>query len=413
MKKILIFDDEARAAARWKRDLEKLDAVSSEYEVVTIDVGSLHDALSELEERRFNIREGKPINQALGNNLFDDSAIVIVDFDLLNSASLEYVTGEMVSYLARGFSTCGVIVALNQYGFNDFDLTLKGHPESFADMNIGGVQIVNPGLWSEGWDGFRPWGWPLLPRMEKAFAVRIADIMDKLDASIFEHLGFPEEIAPILSRGISEFLDTGKKKTTVEQVTFREFATKSKNGYRGKDTLSDRPKYQIPDALLARVAVARVSKWLERLVLQGQDLLADAPHLAYRFPSLLEGDIHDISVWNRTASLEQPNIRHQSITHHQFKKEEWLSRPAWWFLRMRNDEDIKEVASPWNTERPGYVFCEDVSRFLPEAEAQEFVADLESPFTRRYVVDPRTCTDPKLASDLKKINYRPEVRFSL
>lgn len=415
MKRILIFDDEIRAATKWKRDLEKLDVVSESYEVETIDIYDLHVALVELEARRLDIRKGKSVELVSGNNLFDDCAMVIVDFDLLHhsSASAEYLTGENVAYLARCFSTCGVIIALNQYGDNDFDLTLKGHPESFADVNVGGRQITSPGLWTEGWQGFRPWGWPLLPKMEHAFNLRVADILDNLDAPIFGYLGFPEECVPILSRGISEFIDVGKKSHGIERITFREFATRSKNGYKGKDTLLDSPKYKIPDPLLARVAVARISKWLERLILQGQDLLADAPHLVYRYPSLLEGEIDDLTNWNRTASLENPTIHREPIARHKFEKEHWLSRPAWWFFRLRIDRAISEVSSPFNTERPGYLFCEDISRFLPEDETQEFVADLDSPFTRRSVVDPRTCRDPKLASELKKIDYRPEVRFSL
>ena len=45
-------------------------------------------------------------------------------------------TGERVAYIARCFSACGFIIALNQYnnqGQPIFDLTLPGHVNSFAD----------------------------------------------------------------------------------------------------------------------------------------------------------------------------------------------------------------------------------------------------------------------------------------
>ena len=171
---------------------------------------------------------------------------------------------------------------------------------------------------------------------------------------------------------------------------------------------------------MARVAAARVGKWLERVVLPGQDVLVDAPHLALRFPSLLRGDGKKLDTWNATTSLfppkslwsEKAQLR-QTIQRHSFRQQDWLSRAAWFWSELRKLEDIEEVRNPWSVERPDFVFCEDVSGFLPQQEAREFVADLASSFVRRFVVNPGSCSDHELAEELRKVNSRPKVRFSM
>jgi hypothetical protein len=197
------------------------------------------------------------------------------------------------------------------------------------------------------------------------------------------------------------------------EATFRDFVQKSSMGLRLKDEVLD-------NTLVARVAAARVGKWLERVVLPGQDVLVDAPHLALRFPSLLTGDIRKLGTWNASASLFPPKslwpgktqLRHK-IQRHGFRAEDWLSRDAWFWSDLTKLEAIKEVRNPWSVERPDFVFCEDVSRFLQRREAREFVADLASPFVRRHVVDPDLCSDHKLAKTLRGVNYRPKVRFAI
>jgi hypothetical protein len=148
----------------------------------------------------------------------------------------------------------------------------------------------------------------------------------------------------------------------------------------------------------------------------------DAPHLALRYPSLLRGDIKKVGTWDASASLplskslwsEKGQLR-EKIQHHRFCKQDWLSRPAWFWNELSKLETIEEIRNPWSAERPDFVFCEDVSRFLPQKEAREFVADLASPFVRRFVVDPGpgSCSDRELASELRRVNYRPRVRFSI
>jgi hypothetical protein len=178
---------------------------------------------------------------------------------------------------------------------------------------------------------------------------------------------------------------------------------------RRKDTPFD-------DDSVARVAAARIWKWLERMVLSGQDILVDAPHVVSRYPSLLKGSRANLTSWDKTTSLDRGDkigIDTTKLTKCRFRKDAWLSRPAWFWKCVSMTSSIREVASPWDKEDSGFVFCEDLSRFLPRAATRSFVADLPSPFIQRSAADPSKRECRRFASSLKGINYRPQVRFSL
>jgi hypothetical protein len=412
-RKILIFDDEKDATEAWKVQLDTISVLKDDYEIVPVTDEKFRDAVKGLEGRRKQVREQSNFTLSYGDNLFDEAAILIIDYDLLQLYQDEFLTGEAVAYIARCYSKCGTIVALNQYGSNNFDLTLKGHPTSFADLNVGSMQISNAGLWTEQKVGFRPWSWPILPMAEVDLCNRVQTLTQNLDTPILQLLKFPDEVAQSLPRTVLEFLDVGKSSgKEAEEVTFKEFVINSRNGLRGKDAniASENPAFI---EMFARIAAARVSKWLERLVLPGQDILVDAPHLASRYPSLLDGQHDDIEAWNRTTSFQVPAVKTHPIEDYAFSVNDWVSRPVWWWRQVSSDERIEEVSNPWATVRPDYVFCEDLSCFLHRNEVREFVADLTSPFIRRFAANPDVLEDPNLSSDLRNINYRPQVRFSL
>jgi hypothetical protein len=406
--RILICDDEPSIRERWKDRLEAISSVSKTFEVKTITDDEFKEALTDLEKRRREAR-GQSITipaSKWGDNPFDKAAILIIDYDLLHFNKEDYVTGEGVAYLARCYSRCGLIVALNQYGENNFDLTLKGNPGSFADLNMGSRQLANPGLWEEPFGGFRPWYWPMLPGALNAFEARVKNLEESLNEPILTYLGFPETVIETLSRSTKEFLGCGDN---TESVTFTEFVANTGNGLRRKDQSPDKES-------TARIAATRVAKWLDRMVLSGQDVLVDAPHLVARFPSLLAGKLSTRETWNQTASfggISSIGIQYRRIQEFRFDKQDWLSRPAWFWGGLSNHDKIAEVVDPWSTERPDLVFCEDISKFLPRGAAREFVADLPSPFVRRFVADPKSKETQKFAKDLREVNYMPAVRFSL
>jgi hypothetical protein len=405
-RRLVIYDDEPRIVAGWKRSLGRLPAVAKDFEIVEIGKEEFEEAISELEDRRARARLKSGRSSPTTSNTLDTASVLILDFDLLDSSGPFYLTGENVAYLARCYSRCGLIIGLNQFGENAFDLTLKGHPESYADLNIGGRQLANTGLWGEPWLGFRPWMWPVVPRALEAFERRTSDLMKHLNDRVLEFLGFPDDMAKILPRAAAEFLQ-GEK--AAEETTFREFVTLSPSGLRRKDEPMDSES-------VARVAAARIAKWLERLVLPDQDILVDAPHLVSRFPSLLRGDIRKLEAWNKCTSLGDAaklGIDHRKIASFAFGRPHWLSRPSWFWLPLSNYEKVEEVASPWAGEQTDSVFCEDISRFLPRAATREFVADLPSPFVRRFVVNPQSKAGRQFARYLRGVDYRPLVRFSL
>lgn len=398
-KKIWIYDDDERFVNELKEGLTKLPIVRETFE---IEVPShFKDSMKILQERQRALREGSD-NWDNKPAPLDDASIFIIDFDLLETAA--FLTGEVVAYLARCFSMCGLIVGVNQYGHNTFDLTLKGHPESFADLNVGQDQLNNPDLWRGTWGstrrGFRPWYWPSLPDYLRDFEKRVDDVRESLDedTSICEVLGFDSELFNLLPRSIIQFVEEFKGKEPAK-TTFRQFVTESGNGLQPKDA-----EKVNNDEILARVGAARISKWLERLVLPEQDILVDAPHLVSRYPSLMTGDITDIKTWNKTAQLmsyKELGLDTELIEPFRLEREYWLSRPVWFWDKLRECEKIPEVSEPWNRVSPNWGFREDASRFYRGKDCREFIADTESPFAYRFV------------KDFPDVDYRPRVRFSL
>ena len=388
MKKIMIYDDDGEVARELQESLEALPLLGSDYEICALDNKRFEKSMEVLKERRCQIRKDGEWPSGLETDL-DETAIFVIDYDLFNINA--FLTGEDVAYSARCFSTCGLIVGLNQYYEVDFDLTLKGHPESFADLNIRGEQLSNPNLWGEGGNGFRPWYWPLLPQFEQNLAKRVDDVERNLDQSIWDVLDFDPGSFDILPRSISQFIGSEPTRTT-----FRDFVKESGNGMRPQDSK------EAGDDILARVGAARISKWLERLVLPELDILVDAPHLVSRYPSLMNGNKCKIGTWNKTTRLlsyKELGLDTDKIEPFRFK-DFWLSRPAWFWDKVREHNEILEVREPWETIRPGGVFCEDLSKF-DEGDHREFVAKVESPFARRFV------------KELDGIKYQPRVRFSL
>jgi hypothetical protein len=404
---VLVCDDDQIHVDDWKRRLERLNIP---FGVEGLAGKGLGEAIQILGKRREMSRSRRKRAARSEEHLIDTAAILIIDYDLLSVDPTSGMNGENLAYLARCYSRCGLIVGLNQYDrANAFDLSLKGHPESYADLNLSADQLANPGLWRHQWAGFRPWYWPLLPAAASALEQRVTRLARHLDDSILTSLGLKAETISILPRSTIEYLGSGE---SPDGATFRNFVEGSVMGLGLKDKTGERQ--------MARVAAARVGKWLERLVLPGQDILVDAPHLALRFPSLLRGDIRSPRTWDASATL-QPSASlwsdkgqlREKIDCHRFCEKNWLSRPTWFWHELSKLEAIEEVRNPWSAERPDFVFCEDVSRFLPRQEAREFVADLASSFVRRFVVDPDTCSDRKLAAELRRVNYRPKVRFSI
>jgi len=389
-KRICVYDDFPFLNKFYAKRLQDLKIVREHFDIKSLNRQEFKDQAKLLTERRKRVRYRKKIGEE--SSEFDEVSTFIIDFDLLKLDPL--LTGEDVTYLVRCFSRCGLIIGLNQYGHNIFDLTLKGHPESYADLNIGSEQLDNPGLWGGGAKEFRPWHWPKLPAFIESFQERVKDVVTHPDALIFDVLEM-KDIAPILPKSVSQFI-SGRARSLPAKMTFRQFVINSGNGLRSRDRTAT-------DEMVGWIGAARVSKWLERLVLPGQDILVDAPHLVSRYPSLLKGNSSDVNNWNRTTnfgSYKSLSLDHSRIEEFRFKKEHWLSRPAWLWEGISSCQRIKEVSEPWKRETTNFVFCEDSSNFHSRKTCTEFVAQLDSPYVRRYI----------LRKD-KTVEYAPKERL--
>lgn len=387
-KTILICDDSPNIGEKYKRRLDKLRVVKQSFkEVKLLDNIKFRDEFAKLVKRQKSERNRR--TEWSDESEFDKAAIVVLDYDLLNwSESNYYVTGELIAYLVRCFSDCALILGLNRYGTNIFDLTLMGHPDSYADLNIGNEQLDNLGLWEDQRGGFRPWYWPNILGWLKDFEIRNREIADDPNAKLFDSLGLDDSYN-LLSKNALSYIGSDPKK-----LTFRSFVLESGNGLKRLDR---RPT----DKMIGRIAAARVSKWLERFVLPGQDVLVDAPHLVARFPSLLISDGFSRKTLDATTKLDGSplGINENSIREFEMKPRNWLSRRAWFWPKVVESGKIDEVSEPWFKKQLKYVFCEDSSTFLPRSSAKEFLADVDSPYVTRFV------------ANFSGVEYRPSSRL--
>lgn len=409
---VLICDDEPDRSRGWAKRLKESGVLPSEYNVEALPPAEILKGIDQLEARRAAAREGGDAIE-VGTGLFDTADVLVLDFDLFGLDRRISITGEDVAYLARCYSSARVIVGLNQFGENPFDLTLVDHPDSYADLNIGGNQLWNASLWSadppaKNGPLFRPWLWPSIPQLVAATEQRRADILEKGAATnIYDLLQMPEKVRDLIPRSAISFLE-GRNQS--ETLTFEDVALKSGAGLQGNDKPFDGKQG------IARIAAARVSAWLENILLSGEDILVDAPHLVLRLPSLLgdHQDPADVASWNATTGLAlhtDGGLQTSPIQAARFEPRHWLSRPAWYWHLCASAVGVKEVADPWAPRTIPFVFCEDVSQFLPPSAAREFISFVDSPYVRRYAVDPTTAPG-EFKARLNDVEYGPQVRFA-
>ena len=391
MKKIIVHDDESDPLKRYTEELNDLSSVRKDFEVIPLSKDEFSNEMNRLTERRLALRTPKT-NAYPNESRLDDADIVIVDWDLVKSIPNANWNSEMVAYLARCFSDCGLIIGLNLPTCFEFDLTLRGNLGSYADLNIVSKQLHNERLWDNDGEGhFRPWYWPTVPDYLTAFAQRTRDVKDHFDEPICEILGL-EDVAKTFAPSVAEFL--GKRPL---QTTFEQFVTDSRQGLQGKDA----------NAILdcrCRIAAARISKWLERRVLPGQNILVDAPHLVSRFPSLLEKPDEGIDAFDMTTMFDSYRglgLRYSRIEGFRFQRSYWLSRPAWFWRQLSEFDRVEEVSKPWQKHAAKYAFCEDASKFYSKSLCKQFRANVDSPYNRRYV------------RVFSNVDYAPRVRFVL
>ena len=408
-KKVLICDDEVEYAQDWTRALNKtLRKYCPEYEATFLSKEILTQSIRDLAQRH----TGNTITE----NEFDSADVLVVDYRLeYLDGEAGFITGEEIARLARIHSKCGIIIVLNErpYGDGRFDLTFKGYPHSFADLHVNSSHLHAPGLWKDiHIDNliFRPWTWPHIPTAVSKYENRIKELQGSMNENILEYFQFTTDW-PLLPENIRSFISEAKD----TPITFTDFVTGSPNAKRSAKDI-----YQ--EEAQPRIAAARIHHWLERMILPLQEILIDAPHLAARYPGILK-DNAKIESWNETAKLAGTTTdmrwvsakSRSAIKALQFEKSNWLTRPVWRGLRLRDEKTLIDARASIEDKPIPFVFCEDISQFMNSDFAQWISADIPSSNRMRWIVRKDALTNrkfKKLKEELDKIPYEPALKLA-
>lgn len=404
---IIICDDDAEATSEWVSVLE--DLLADTAEVRAPSRAELSAALNALTRRQRDVRETGTLSIEVGS-IFDEADIVFLDYDLLDVDTDSYVTGQELAYLARCYSTCGLIVVMNEgeIGTPTFELRLETPIDHFADLRISSMHLGNPGLWTSDFIGYRPWAWPILPYELRLFDARIEIVRRCLDEPILKTLGL-EDLPDWLSQRAVEALVNRRSLEELQSITFRDVIGAGR-------ILGIRPKDVLAETQLPRIGAARISHWLKNLVLPAQEPFIDAPHLVSRFSSLVGGET-DISDWNRTAMLTSEltklGLDSTVVSDSVVDLGPWSDRAVWLWSGVGEDRAIPEVSNPWGHEPPPVVFLEDLSQFVEKGAALAFASQVPSMQDIRFVLATTTrpaerlLTEERERARAKGVEWRP------
>jgi hypothetical protein len=389
--KIVVCDDQKDVERSIKAAIpKKLDS-----EIATIVPGDITKLVSTLRKRVSSARK-KDSSAVWEKTDLDTADIFVVDYDLIDANKAEYFTGETLAYLARCYSQCGVIVALNQFArAPSFDLTLRVELESFADLNISLLDLSNAGLWfASGWKQYRPWSWPVLPDLVLNLRKRAKDVQNaKLSTTVADFFSFPVAVVERISSTSWETIAPNRSKAS--QATLADVISSPTLGFRGRESTKRKPNAE-QDAL---IIASRLGAWLAS-ILSAQDILIDSTHLAARCPSIL-GKSPTLSKFNAFAKAGSKSFaKSKVLAEVAFGHAHWLNGPTWYWTEIERLRLLEEVASPWKKRLTDIVFCEDSSKFSQRKSATAFQSDLPSAYRTRFV------------EQVPGVEYRPLQRLA-
>ncbi len=391
---ILLCDDNLDVGANWVSEVRAV--VTDEYTVMGPPTNTdVREAAKGVFARQTAFRGGDARDKK--HCLFDDADILVLDYDLLHiDENNARHTGEALARLVRMFSNPDVVLVVNQFREAQFDLSLRGHLSSHADLNLDAELLGKSGLWTDPpWQGFRPWHWQTLSRAVELQKARQAVVRDHMDKAIVDVLGMQDEdIAHLSDTAFGFIAPNAKELGSLQAETFESFTRTPANAGDASELLT-----RNPDAA-CRYLAARIGKWLERQVLGPQDVLVDIPHLIQRYPFLLGDDVSELEAWNAAIHDEQ-GMRKRVPPGCWFGPLDFLSRPAVWRQRFEDEADIRKARYSFDFSTvPSFVFLEDTSTFVPLDEAIEFRSGHHNSFDRRFA----KCIDG--------ITYAPQRRLA-
>ena len=406
---VLVYDDSPEVASIVASKIDDAYVKATVHAASKRDFG---DLMTLINRRRTAWREDRSEDLYFEVTAADKADVIVVDYDLLRYSDSADITGSRLSYLLRCFSKCGLIIILNQYGPNTFDMSLGRPAEDFADLHLGDRQIGNPGLWTVPFDGYRPWHWPVIPDARVNFEKCVQDVQKNIEEPVLTFLGLGDFI-DWMPRRVREFVVSDGN---LEDIRFSSFAINARGGVDSKDKL-------VPTQT-ARVVAARVISLLNLVILPDQNVLVDAPHLVSRFPSLICDDSSGIDSWNQLcdpSSISMGELLQDVLNEHRFPMHHWIWKPVWYWPSVNTDERVAEVRDPWSIREIDWVFCEDISRFMPREVTDGFRADVSPPFNKRFVFRRRSSKARKYLSkvgsggpqDPVDVDYVPQAAFGL
>ncbi len=393
--KIVVCDDEADPRQDW---VDAIASVVGQNNVSQLDEDRVQ--LKALLNRRHAFRQSGIANWT--PNQIDEADVLIVDYDLTLIDSDARHTGEEVARLARMYSDCGYVIVMNQYPGIGFDLTLKGHLESYADVNIDASLAGSPALWSVSPnDKFHPWHWDDIAAITVSRRVLADELVGRgLNTSVVEFLKMPMEAIDRLADTAFAFISpVTQRPEELAKISIADFL----NHLTEKKDLEKLATGKPENA--ARTAVSRLAKWVSRTILGPQDVLIDVPHLLTRLPYVTNnahGKPNSIDDWNALLKMGAEAIHPDLRARGEFKRStDWIGKATFWWPCIEDMELIDQLREDFDYESlPDMVFCEDLSEFVPSENATEFRAGFHNFFDRRYV------------RMVEKVDYAPRRRLA-
>ena len=387
MLRIVVVDDNSELVERMRETIE--GAVSQPAHVIPLTGASLRDAIGELRDReRSWDKHGARWYPQTYDAQIDSADILVLDYRLADLYDEGFMTGEDLAALARRYSRAGPIVSVNRFGPRSFDLRLRREVETWAEISVAHEDLENPRLWSAEASGlYRPWGWASLQQLPQFFARRVRHALNHLDRPVAKTLGISSRHMELMPTRVSEALSNDPLNATFREVAL-ERAFQSQ-----KVPRPSRPQ-------MARIAAAEVGKWLSNIVLPGEEILIDAPHLATQYPSLIQRsrdrrNLNGLAVLGPDAELP---LDATEVRGARFRPTFWLDRPVWWVESILENRELAENRRPWKKRPLNHRFAEDTSRFHRPTELHAFQA--VGSFSERYVQMPDDGVDYKPANRL-------------
>ncbi|MYA36971.1 MAG: hypothetical protein F4030_13185 [Gammaproteobacteria bacterium] len=419
---ILIFDDNESNAKATEQKIVSQEIASHEISsdgniVLLFDTKSEKSLTDFLSNKFFSAVSAILKSSASADNKelnwIGEFDVLIVDNDLtdleLGGAML---TAESIIGYLRAFTDVPYIISLNKNHDVDFDLRyLYGDYQSFSDLALNTNHLSNQRLWGGKSDGeFAPWYWPCIKDAVQRRKNQIEFVENNLQVSAWKALEFPLAANEYLSLRAKSRFSSG---IGIQDATFEDFF-ESSHLLPPKEIKELHAMAKEGDQL-ARSAVFRISayevdRWLRRDVLVTQDVLIDLPHLLAQMPFLLGDNAEKLDCWNAViASKKSPfgldeNLYKNHLASAQFGHDMWVPGPCFWWPRLKSDDDLVEhFFTDRNVSWPAALFCEDVSHFVSNTDAedppQEFEAEIDGSWRRRYI------------TNLSGFNYSPPGRI--